>query len=388
MAQQPQRPSYQANMPLTYEEFLAMSGKSPQQKPQQTQTPKQQSPTELVDALLSGGKSEAASESALGSSALGSGAGLTSSTGASTTFASGTAYAGEAVGTAANGGTLMSTGAIVPVAEGAPMASGGASAAAGAGAEAAGAFDLAGIGGAGNVILPAVGALGAYDLYKNQMKTGNKKRGAVQGAASGAAMGSYFGPYGAVAGGVAGGIYGATSHESTRDASKRKTQSLLKKNPQDAQYQNFVAGMRQQYDSAPPDPSKPFAGKYATFDEYKKAGLEAGDLTGVRGNLQLGSDYTNLNFDQQKAVTQKIIDAGLYNSKKGEVEISDQARAKQILAEVAANGYKPSQPKQIVDNGAVGRPVSGSPTPSFIPRSKTRSPGIGLDGKPIKLWSK
>lgn len=71
----------------------------------------------------------------------------------------------------------------------------------------AGAFDLAGIGSAGNGILPVAGVLGTYDTLKNN-RIG--KRGYLQGMASGAAMGSYFGPWGALIGaGVGLGMGGA-----------------------------------------------------------------------------------------------------------------------------------------------------------------------------------
>jgi len=107
----------------------------------------------------------------------GQGAGILGITG--TTAPTTAAYP---VGTAANGGALMSDGTIV------------------AGSQ-PGMFSLSGIGSAGNVILPAAGVVGAYDMFAN------KRRGAggvLQGAASGAAMGSYFGAPGAIVGGVVG----------------------------------------------------------------------------------------------------------------------------------------------------------------------------------------
>lgn len=128
-------------------------------------------------------------------------------------------------------------------------------------------------------------------------------------------------------------------HKSTREVTKENTGKLLKKS-NDPGYQKYVQAMRAQYDSAPPDPSKPFhGGQYATWDEYKNAGLDAGDLTGVKANLGLGPEYTNLNFDQQKAVTQAAIDANLYNSRKGEVE-ADQNKLRQIFDNVKNGGFK------------------------------------------------
>ncbi len=90
-----------------------------------------------------------------------------------------------------------------------------------------GMFSLSGIGSAGNVILPAVGAYGAYDLYKRQSGAprGNYGRGIGQGAASGAAIGSYFGPWGAAigagVGGLAGGIGAATGSGKSKNQMKR-----------------------------------------------------------------------------------------------------------------------------------------------------------------------
>lgn len=52
---------------------------------------------------------------------------------------------------------------------------------------------------------PALGAFGAYDLFKNDYGPG---RGALQGAASGAAMGSYFGLPGTAIGAGIGGLIG------------------------------------------------------------------------------------------------------------------------------------------------------------------------------------
>lgn len=192
-----------------------------------------------------------------------------------------------------------------------------------------GMFDLSGIGSAGNVILPAAGAYGAYDVLTGDYGTG---RNALQGAASGAAMGSYFGPQGALIGGGiglgAGLIKGMFDHESTRDLAKKHTSQLLDKSD-DPAYQSYVSGMREQFNSAPPDPSKPFhGGQYGSWDEYKKAGLDAADLTGVYGNLNVyGPKWASLTEDQRRAITQKNIDSGLYTSKKGEVEITDSGTA-------------------------------------------------------------
>lgn len=212
-----------------------------------------------------------------------------------------------------------------------------------------GAFDLAGIGGAGNAYLPAAGLVGAYDLFTNDR---GPVAGTLEGAASGAAIGSYFGPVGIIPGGLIGGAVGLTksllNHETTRDVAKKHTEDLKKQAPDDSAYQQYVSGMRGQYDSAPSDPSKPFASKYSSWDEYKNAGLDAADLTGVYGNIKtFGPDWAHLSFDQQKQVTQGLINAGLYDSKKGEVVVTDEAKARQIKDEILSGKKIPPAPQKV-----------------------------------------
>lgn len=124
---------------------------------------------------------------------------------------------------------------------------------------------------------------------------------------------------------------GLFGHKSTRQYARENTDKLMGLQPDNKTWQDYVTGMREQYNSAPTDPSKPFAGKYGSFDEYKKAGLEAADLTGVYGNLDAyGPAYAGLSFDQKKALTQSNIDAGNYYSSKGDVKIADKAKAQEI----------------------------------------------------------
>lgn len=208
-------------------------------------------------------------------------------------------------------------------------------------------------------------------------------------------------------------------HKTTRERSKGNTTELLKKYTDDPEYQNFVKGMREQFNSAPPDPSKPFGGgKYSTFDEYERAGLDAGDLTGVKGNLELGQEYTRLTPEQKKAFTQTQIDKKRFKSSKGEVNNIDLDSARNDLAEFIKGGGKTQNVSGVINspdsNFQKLRPVSiggatqqggkwvdkdGNPVNSidpgftmgnrFVPdqvqvqRSNTRSPGIGKDGKRI-----
>ena len=229
--------------------------------------------------------------------------------------------------------------------------------------EAAGAFDLAGIGSAGNAFLPAAGLAGEFDLWKNKRKGA---RGHLQGAASLAAMGSYFGPYGALIGAGVGALQPFLMHESTRERAKRHTQELSGKS-NDPTYQNYIKGMRQQYEAPPPDPTHPFhGGKYKTWQEYQAAGLDPNDLTGVFGNINTyGPEWAKLTEDQRRAVTKANIDSGLYRSKKGEVEISDANKAKANFDAVVKGA------------GPVGTSV---PVGVQIPK---RSPGFDKNGKRI-----
>lgn len=175
---------------------------------------------------------------------------------------------------------------------------------------------------------------------------------------------------------------------STRDIAKKHTSELLDQNPQDANWQGYVSGMREQYDSAPIDPSKPFAGKYGSWDEYKKNGLEAGDLTGVYGNLKtFGPAWSNLTQEQRQAITQANIDADNYDSKKGEVVIKDEKKA-QDLFNSAIKGFQVGQastasPVQIANTATL--PNNVTPVTN-IPTSPAQAAAIGSFKKiPIKV---
>lgn len=358
----------------------------------------------LLEKLFSNGSADKGGY-AVGGNAL-STSGLAEA-GQGTVFANGSTFAGTAVGTAADGGTLMSTGVTVPISEGASVASTAGT------AGATGAFDLGGIGSAGNVFLPAAGAVGGYNLLTNNYGPG---RGALQGAASGAAIGSYFGPEGALIGGGIGGAVGLTKglfkHETTRQHAQKDTAALRSQFQDDPTYQAYVNAMRSQYDAPPPDPSHPFHnGQYSSWGEYKKAGLDAGDLSGVLGNLQLGSKYTNLSEDQKKAFTQAAINANLYDSKRGEVIFNDPNRAQQLFDSTAAGGFKiPVAPKTpaVIDitdtkklpakvispsaslgvNIDPGFLAKTAPPAMMIPRKSTRSPGIDLQGNRINYGAR
>jgi len=116
------------------------------------------------------------------------------------------------VGTAANGGLLMSDGSIGV----SSLANGGVGTMA---PEAVSGWDLSGIGSAGNYYLPAMGVAGAVDLFGNKRHGG---RGALQGMASGAGIGSYFGPMGALVGAGVGGVAGYFGNFGDKDRWKEE----------------------------------------------------------------------------------------------------------------------------------------------------------------------
>lgn len=187
-------------------------------------------------------------------------------------------------------------------------------------------------------------AYGAYQAFKG-IKDKNPMQAGMGGLGAGLglnAMGYALGPWGWAATLAAPTALAAMNklfdHESTRDVAKRHTKELGKMGQGDVDWGRYLGAMREQHNAPPPDPSKPFhGGQYSTWDEYKKAGLDASDLTGVYGNLKsFGPDWSRLNFDQQKAVTQGLIDNDLYKSKKGEVIVTDENRARAVMSDILA----------------------------------------------------
>lgn len=219
-------------------------------------------------------------------------------------------------------GSLIGGGGSAPVAEGAAGSVGAlAPEAAQAGASSLGGLSLGGI-------APYAGVgLGALAIGKGikDLLQGNKTKG-LEGWGGRIGLGVATGGISELAR-----AFGLGSHKSTRDVAKEHSADLMGRFKDDPNYQSYAAGMRAQFDAPPPDPEHPFAGKYGTWDEYKNAGLQAGDLSGVYGNLKtFGQDWSNIDQKQREAVTQALIDANLYQSKKGEVEITDPEKAKEI----------------------------------------------------------
>lgn len=300
---------------------------------------------------------------ASGGTAATTGTAATAGTGAGL-VGSGAGAAGTGGGSALSGGALAGNGLYTPAATN--MSVGGSAAPT---ATSAGML--------GSVVPIAGAALGTYLAGKSALNTLKGKDDKSIGGLIGR------GTLGIATGGISEIARPFLMRPSTRDIAKKHTKELQSVAPEDQNYQNYVAGMREQFNSAPPDPSKPFAGKYASWDDYKKGGLEAPDLTGVYGNIKTyGPKWAGLTQDQRVAVTQLNINDNLYNSKKGEVEITDSDKALANLTKVVAGsgliGTNGKGPLPANPNAAASA-VSGG----LLPQRTGTSPGFDKNGKRI-----
>lgn len=196
----------------------------------------------------------------------------------------------------------------------------------------------------------AAGAYGLYDTFSNN-RTGFG--GAAEAGLSAYELTAPLGPEvsipaAAIAALVAG--TGLFAHETTKENEAKHTKQLLGQSPDDPAWVNYVNGMRNQT----PNAGGAFAnGQYQTWDQYKQAGLNAKDLSGVYGNMQtFGPDWAKYSQAQREAITQGLINADLYDSKKGEVVITDQAKAKDIAGQVMG-GQAP-----VAQNASIGPSAS------------------------------
>lgn len=279
-----------------------------------------------------------------------------------------TALPGAAAGTgAASGGSAVLATGTTPAATGAGA---GATSAAGTGSALTSTSTAGTIGGA------LLGAKGLYDIGKGWQNGGKGMRSGLTEAMGGTGL-ALGGPIGGAIGAVGGNIVGyglqgngwkndaallalgpyalplfaakklglVTPHKTTRQTAQEHSQQLLKDAGDDQNAQNYVQGMRAQFNEAPK--GNAFAGgKYKTFDEYQKAGLDPKDLSGVYGNIKTfgPSAWAALSQDQREAVTQGLIGANLYKSKKGEVEITDADQAQQIYNTILGQNQPQAQP--------------------------------------------
>lgn len=286
----------------------------------------------------------------------------------------------EAAGAAANLGT--GTTAAINSTVGANAASQGAGLVPGVGDAAAasqggGMLSLGGIGSAGNVILPAAGAFGAYDLIKNDRGPG---RGAIQGAASGAAIGSFFPGAGTAIGAGVGGLLGLgkglMDHKSTKEYQQERWGNLA--NSSDPAVANYAKQYQQYLGS---DRAKEDAKYENTFEGKQKAGnLKAEDVWGGLGILQtFGNDwFTKYNEADRRNISQALLDNNLLTTDKGDIKVIDPNAAKQIAEQIKSG--KPAQPAQ-----GLLQPVPQTPQPQPAPGQLKPVPKLPFDPSQVPV---
>lgn len=244
----------------------------------------------------------------------------------------------------------------------------------------------------------AGGAYLAYDLGKDIHQNKIKKtgrgyaRGAGQGAASGALIGTAIMPgvgtlIGAGVGALAGGIGVAAGHEGTKEAQKRKWGELAEK------------GILVPEGLSTADQKS--AGKTAKNWSFEAArqkllsGENPDEFVGVLGNFEtFGNDWLGkYSDDQRRAFAKRAAAEGLYNSKKGDIFISDADKAKKIMDEVLG-GTSPIVTQPVTNlPGTIGKEglnelgaVAGVPTAIVAPNAKgvsllpTTIPGASQSG--------
>jgi gas vesicle protein len=282
------------------------------------------------------------------------------------------------------GGSLSNAGAFTNAALGGsfgPVASGAEYAAslsgAGTGATTAGGGFLS------NALPIAGGLYGAYTLGQNLMD--NKKDplgGAASGAALGASVGSVLPGVGTLIGGGIGAVVGGLAGLFGTDKSTKERQAERWGNLEKQGIANVGAAYQANH---PQDDSGTWKdGKYAgqkwTFEKAQDLAKEdPTHFLHVYGNYKtFGNDWNSYGVDKQKQIVGGLVNAGLYKSEKGDIQIKDEAKAREIKDQILAGTYAPT---------AAAPEVNASPAPSAPSqaRSSTKSPGIGLDGKRIGI---
>lgn len=227
--------------------------------------------------------------------------------------------------------------------------------------QAAGAFDLAGIGGAGNAYLPLAGAAGMYDLFKNN-RIG--KRGYLQGAASGAAMGSFFGPIGiGIGAGVGLAAGGANELLDTNRYKKEgnRLAGLEKKGikiPESMKTAMTLNRGRSKEELMNPGAAKDFTGflpdgtwvnnKFA--QSRNEADLTKNDIAGYAAfSEKFGGDWWDkFNSKQREDIAQAVLDRKAVNEHHGTIDINWNPELDDAVNKIIAGGGNPEagQPQQ------------------------------------------
>lgn len=205
-----------------------------------------------------------------------------------------------------------------------------------------GATNAAGAGGFGFAdALPIaaipLGAMAAYQGFKDK----SPGKAAFGGAVSGAGLGFEIGgPLGAGIGAGAGGLLGLGSslfnHKSTKKYEQEGTNSALSLSPDDPKWKDFVMKARASaHSDLYPDVQ-------IGVNPPAHEGVTADDRMFSLGNLQtFGPDWMNkYNVDQERNISQALLDNDLYSSSKGDVHVTNQDLAKQLAQQVIAGTYK------------------------------------------------
>lgn len=231
----------------------------------------------------------------------------------------------------------------------------------------AGMFDLGGIGSVGNAILPALGAIGAYDVFKNKR---GPVMGGLEGAASGAAIGSAFGGVGAIPGAAIGGVIGLgkglLERESTKDMQKKRDNALLATdNPtfkafidqlhqdasQNPQYHNGKVVASQPADFVGVDPTNHWVNnKFAA--SRNESDLTAKDIWGSDAFFEkYGNDWLGkFTPGQRENIAKQALDAGAVREHHGMIDVDWDKFTPSIAEPTKAGQWKPGDPVHTKSN--------------------------------------
>jgi len=243
---------------------------------------------------------------------------------------------------------------------------------------AASGWSTSGIGSAGNYYLPALGAVGTFDLFKNQ-RTG--KRGYLQGAASGAALGSYFGPWGTLIG--AGGGLGMGAASEYFDTNRFKTEGnrlsdLQKKGvniPREFQLPMNLKQGRSRDELVAIEEAKKARGEWNNVDFAKtrdKKYLKPEDIWAYSAFFdKYGNDWLGKFSEQQRrSIAQKALDRGAVNEHHGTIDIAwTPDLEKEISGLINPAGATATPPP------ANGTQQTFPKSPTMIPRTGRAAPG-------------
>jgi hypothetical protein len=244
-----------------------------------------------------------------------------------------------------------------------------------------GAFSLSGIGSAGNAFLPAAGAVGMYDIFKND-RSGT--RGALQGAASGAAIGSYFGPVGTGVGAVIGGTVGYFNRYGDKDMWKTEGNKLKKLQKQGIYVpQGLIDSMPQNKGRSTEElvaRAKATGGNVKFAEGRKESDLTPQDIVGYAAFAQNDPDWFKKPLQQRLAVAQQALSSGAVREHHGTVDVdwgkvpdinaappptTPQPGQGAAISRIGTMPQAPSQPAN-TGGGSVGyvrsaNPVTGGP---------------------------